>query len=124
MNPRADRRSRGSWAEDVAARYLAEHGLVCRDRNFRSRYGEIDLVMGGRRGAGVRRGPFPAAGRASWTRPRAWTGPSAPASRGPRTPGSAPGAARRSPPAGFDVVAVTGEPAAPGIRWVRDAFDA
>lgn len=36
---------RGREAEDRAIAFLQRHGLRCLTRNFRSRYGEIDLVM-------------------------------------------------------------------------------
>ena len=123
MNPGADRRSRGRWAEDLAARYLTEHGLVCRERNFRSRFGEIDLVMEdgetlvfvevrSRRGTGFL-DPAESVDRSKRTRPArtayTWL-------RNRRT--------IPVPACRFDVVAVTGEPDAPGIRWVRNAFDA
>ena len=35
---------RGAEAEDLAARFLARQGLVVMARNFRTRFGEIDLV--------------------------------------------------------------------------------
>ena len=122
MTPRTDRRARGQWAEEVAARHLAAHGLVCRDRNFRSRYGEIDLVMEdgevlvfvevrSRGGTGFM-DPAESVDRTkrtrlvrtadTWLRTRKRT--SVPVCR-------------------FDVVAVTGEPQAPQIRWLRGAFD-
>lgn len=34
----------GGAAEEIAARYLARHGLAIVDRNYRCRGGEIDLV--------------------------------------------------------------------------------
>ncbi len=34
----------GDRAEDAAAAWLERHGLQLRDRNFRSRFGEIDLI--------------------------------------------------------------------------------
>ncbi len=37
--------SRGKWAEDLAHRYLCEQGLQLIERNFRSKKGEIDLIM-------------------------------------------------------------------------------
>ena len=116
------RHARGQWAEEVAARYLAENGLVCRERNFRSRYGEIDLVMEdgevlvfvevrSRGGSGFM-DPAESVDRTkrrrivrtadTWLRRR---------KRGPL------------PACRFDVVAVTGEPEAPEIRWLRGAFD-
>ena len=120
---RLGRNSRGRWAEEAAARHLVEHGLVCRARNFRSRYGEIDLIMddGGvlvfievrsRAGAGFMDPAESVDGAKrrriartadAWLRARHRT--SAPACR-------------------FDVVAVTGEPGNPRIRWLRAAFDA
>jgi len=43
---RADRKAEGSGAraEALAARFLAAHGLTVVERNFRTRYGEIDLI--------------------------------------------------------------------------------
>lgn len=35
----------GKWGEDFACQYLATHGLQLIDRNVRTPYGEIDLVM-------------------------------------------------------------------------------
>jgi len=37
--------STGARAELLAARYLQQQGLKLVERNYRSRYGEIDLVM-------------------------------------------------------------------------------
>ena len=35
----------GREAEDLALRYLKKHELILLERNFRSRFGEIDLIM-------------------------------------------------------------------------------
>jgi putative endonuclease len=35
----------GRWGEEVAARYLEEHGYRVLRRNLRTPYGEIDLVV-------------------------------------------------------------------------------
>lgn len=35
----------GAWGERQAEEYLLARGLVLLERNFRTRYGEIDLVM-------------------------------------------------------------------------------
>lgn len=37
--------SRGEEAERLAARYLLRHGLSLVEKNYRCRYGEIDLIM-------------------------------------------------------------------------------
>ena len=39
------RHASGRWAEDAALAYLQSQGLVLLTRNFRCRFGEIDLVM-------------------------------------------------------------------------------
>lgn len=41
----ADRAARGAAAEDAALRFLQQHGLRLIERNFRTRHGELDLVM-------------------------------------------------------------------------------
>jgi putative endonuclease len=38
------RRTRGALGERIAARHLVEHGYEVLERNFRTRYGELDLV--------------------------------------------------------------------------------
>lgn len=35
----------GSDAETMAAEYLSQHGLTLKARNYRSRWGEVDLIM-------------------------------------------------------------------------------
>lgn len=44
-SPSGEHLQKGREAEDGALKYLQQHGLRCLARNFRSRYGEIDLVM-------------------------------------------------------------------------------
>jgi len=39
------RSDKGKAAEDIACRYLEKNGLRLIDKNFHSRYGEIDLIM-------------------------------------------------------------------------------
>ena len=123
MTAPGDRTYRGRWAEEVAARHLADHGLVCRERNFRSRYGEIDLVMEdgalvvfvevrSRSGAGFMDPVESVDGRKrariartadTWLRTRSRV---------------------RDPACRFDVVTVTGGPEDPDVRWLQGAFDA
>jgi putative endonuclease len=40
----AGRRSAGPRGEALAAAYLTQHGLAIVERNFRTRFGEIDLI--------------------------------------------------------------------------------
>ncbi|MDX1481171.1 MAG: YraN family protein, partial [Woeseiaceae bacterium] len=42
---RLDRQSLGKRKEKEALRFLQQRGLELVERNFRSRFGEIDLVM-------------------------------------------------------------------------------
>ena len=35
---------RGAWGEEEAVRYLREQGFVILERNFHSRFGEIDII--------------------------------------------------------------------------------
>ena len=118
-----DRSTRGRWAEELAARHLVAHGLVCRDRNFRSKFGEIDLVMNdgatvvfvevrSRSGSGF----MDPAESVDWKKRTriARTADTWLRARGPAA----------MPACRFDVVSVTGDPEAPDIRWVRGAFDA
>lgn len=39
-----NKRNLGSKKEDEAAHFLEQHGLVIKERNFRNRFGEIDLI--------------------------------------------------------------------------------
>jgi putative endonuclease len=38
-------RSAGAWGEDLALRYLTRRGYELVERNYRTRYGEIDLIL-------------------------------------------------------------------------------
>src|SRR5919199_5079623 len=39
------RRSSGAWGEDLALRYLTNRGYNLVERNYRTRHGEIDLIV-------------------------------------------------------------------------------
>jgi len=39
------KRSSGAWGEEVALRYLLERGYELVERNYRTRYGELDLIL-------------------------------------------------------------------------------
>ncbi len=45
MIEKIERSAQGRWAEAIAERYLAEKGLILIQRNFRTKIGEIDLIM-------------------------------------------------------------------------------
>ncbi len=38
-------RSSGAWGEELALRYLTKKGYTLVERNYRTRYGELDLIM-------------------------------------------------------------------------------
>ena len=38
-------RSSGAWGEELALRYLTRQGYTLVERNYRTRYGELDLVI-------------------------------------------------------------------------------
>jgi putative endonuclease len=38
------KRQFGSWGEDTAAKYLVDKGYEIKDRNVRTKYGEIDIL--------------------------------------------------------------------------------
>ncbi|HET7271525.1 MAG TPA: YraN family protein [Rubrobacter sp.] len=38
-------KSSGTWGEDLALRYLTRRGYDLIERNYRTRYGEIDLIL-------------------------------------------------------------------------------
>lgn len=42
--PLSTRRT-GDWGENLALRYLAERGYTLVERNYRTRHGELDLIM-------------------------------------------------------------------------------
>lgn len=39
------RQATGAWGEDLALRYLTRRGYTLVERNYRTRYGEIDLIL-------------------------------------------------------------------------------
>jgi putative endonuclease len=38
-------KSPGAWGEDLALRYLIQHGYTLLERNYRTRRGEVDLIV-------------------------------------------------------------------------------
>ncbi len=110
---------RGEAAEHLAAAYLARHGLLVIARNYRTRFGEIDLIA--REGATLvfvevrqrRSGAF--GGAAASITP-------AKQRRLLRAARHYLGASRAAAPCRFDAVLIEGDP--PEIDWIRNAFGA
>jgi putative endonuclease len=116
-------RAAGARFEDLALAHLERHGLVLVERNYRCRYGEIDLVMRERdmlvfvevryrRSDGFGDG-VDSVGAAK--RIRLVRAASAYLAAHPRLAGTA---------CRFDVVALAGTPDALVVDWQRNAFDA
>lgn len=115
------RSANGRQAEQQALRYLEARGLRLLERNFRSRHGEIDLIM--------RETDFLVFIEVRYRRSRAYGGAAASVDRNKQArlvstalyylqchPGSA------QQPTRFDVVALTPRDGATDIEWIRDAF--
>lgn len=109
----------GRSAEEAAAAYLETRGLKTVARNYRCRFGEIDLVM--------RDGKTLVFVEVRARRSAAYGGAMASITAAKREKLTA--AARhylsgRSavPPCRFDAVLIEGEP--PRIEWIRNAFEA
>lgn len=108
----------GERAEDAALAYLESHGLELRTRNYRSRFGEIDLVLDDRGTlvfVEVRKRSNPRFGSAA---------ESITATKRDRLLATARqylGSLRREVPCRFDAVLIDG---AGKVEWIRDAFGA
>jgi putative endonuclease len=108
---------RGLAAERLAASYLVDHGLVVSQRNYRCRYGEIDIIA--RDGATlvfveVRQRATDSFGGAA---------ESITAAKRIRLVAAARhylARLRKMPPCRFDAVLVQGQP--PRVEWIRNAF--
>jgi len=111
--------NRGQAAETAAAEYLVRAGLTILQRNFRCRFGEIDLIA--RDGDAVvfvevrmrRRGDFGGAAESITGAKRA---------RLIKAAGFYLSSQARTPRCRFDAVLVSGPGG--GVEWIRDAFGA
>lgn len=114
-------RAFGDGVERAACAELERHGLRLRDRNVTYRFGELDLVLDDgdilvfaevryRRASGFGDGAVSVDGRKRQRIARAAAAYLA----------AQPALARR--PCRFDVVAASGDPAAPRFDWIRNAF--
>jgi len=119
----APRTQTGRRAESLACGFLQGHGLRLLARNYRCRCGEVDLVMSDgdttvfvevryRRHAGFGSGAESVDAR----KRRRLT---AAALHYLQRHGEA-----AQGPSRFDVVSMSGPPQAPGIDWIRNAFEA
>jgi putative endonuclease len=116
---RAEVRGRGIEAETLAARFLEQEGLAILSRNYRTRFGEVDLVA--REGTTL---VFVEVRRRSWS---AWGGAagSIDARKRSRIVAAAKHYISRlatEPPCRFDVVTLQGKDGTP--EWLRGAFAA
>ncbi|WP_240126893.1 YraN family protein [Thermomonas alba] len=121
--PEPSRQQRGAAVEAAALAFLQARGLRLLARNARSRGGELDLVMDD-------------AGSVVFVEVRYRANPdfgdgaaSVDASKRRRLVQAAQDFLVRHPehahiPCRFDVVAASGDPAAPELDWLRDAFRA
>ena len=112
---------RGRDAEQAVYRYLKRSGLTLLDRNFRSRYGEIDLIM--QHGETVvfvevryrRSAVFGSPAETVTRRKQAKLRATAETYLRDRVTAS-------TPPCRFDIVAVTGHHDGENIDWIQNAF--
>jgi len=118
-----DTRTRGAQVEIAARDYLVAAGLQALAANARARHGELDLVM--------RDGDTVVFVEVRYRRNAAFGGGFASVDAGKRRRLVL--AARqflashrdcRDAPCRFDVVDASGDPAAPKLQWMRDAFRA
>lgn len=114
---------RGKAGEDLALRHLKRQGLRLVERNYRSPWGEVDLVM--RDGpvlvfVEVRRRGSAGIGRSRFASAAETVGPT----KQRRLIKTAQHYLQRHPdaPARFDVVAITDGTSAAELIWIRDAF--
>ena len=118
-----DRRARGEAVETAALAFLQQQGLAPLARNASSRGGELDLVMDDAgtlvfvevRYRGDARFGGGAASVDAGKRRRLVHAAQVWLMRHPR---------HADAPCRFDVVAASGDPAAPAFDWLRDAFRA
>lgn len=118
-----DRRARGDAVETAALAFLQQQGLAPLARNASSRGGELDLVMDDAgtlvfvevRYRGDARFGGGAASVDAGKRRRLVHAAQVWLMRHPR---------HADAPCRFDVVAASGDPAAPAFDWLRDAFRA
>ncbi|MFN2308802.1 MAG: YraN family protein [Gammaproteobacteria bacterium] len=123
LPPITPRQRQGAHAEDQACRFLQRHGLRLITRNYRSRRGEIDLIMRDSDNlvfveVRYRRHDRYGSGLESVDRRKQQRIIACAAQYLHQHPGAAQLAAR------FDVVALAADGRDEQIEWIRNAFDA
>lgn len=117
--PRGPAGEAGARAESIAARHLEARGLKLLERNWRSRFGEIDLVL--------QEGDTIVIVEVRMRRSNAFGGAAASidAKKKSRLLAAAREYLARGPdrPCRFDAVLVTGDMNTPDIEWIRDAIN-
>lgn len=108
---------RGEAAETLACEYLRSQGLVVTARNYRCRFGEIDIV--------AREGRTLVFIEVRRRRTEAFGGAASSITRGKRlrlltAARHYLGRFNAAPPCRFDALLISGEPAR--IEWIRNAF--
>ena len=115
-------KERGEWAEQLALEYLQDRGLSLRERNVRSRGGEIDLVM--------QEGETVVFVEVRYRHDARFGGalPSVDSAKQQRLLRAAAAYLQRHwrspPPCRIDVLAIEGAPREPAIEWIRNAIGA
>ena len=122
-DPALDRRARGDAVETAALAFLQRHGLRLLARNAQARGGELDLVM--------LDGDAVVFVEVRYRATSAFGGGAASVDAGKRRKlvRAAQAYLLRYPqhaesPCRFDVIDASGDPGAPQIEWLRDAFRA
>ncbi len=118
-----ERRARGDAVESAALAHLQAHGLQLLARNAQSRGGELDLVM--------RDADVVVFVEVRYRASATYGGGAASVDAGKRRKlvhaarvFLARNASLADAPCRFDVVAASGDPSAPRLDWLRDAFRA
>ena len=113
---------KGAWAEDLACTYLCAHGLELLARNYRTRFGEIDMIM--RENDWIvfvevrsrQTVQFVSPEESVNWRKQQRLRVSAHIFLQQLTQGT-------EPPCRFDVIGISGTCAHPDIEWIKDAFE-
>ncbi len=126
--PSLDRRARGDAVETAALGFLQDRGLTLVARNAHARGGELDIVMRGRDPRGIETLTFVEV-RYRASAHHGGGAASVDAGKRRKLVLAAQTFLARNPqfadmPCRFDVIDASGDPSAPLLTWLRDAFRA